>query len=39
MQYKIWDSGVIRDATPEEIEQMSNLPKPEELLQEEPQNE
>ena len=28
MGYKIWNSGVIRDATPEEIEQMKNLPKP-----------
>ena len=28
MQYRVWDNGVIRDATPEEIEQMKNLPKP-----------
>lgn len=30
MQYRVWDSGVIRDATPEEIEQLQNLPAPEE---------
>ena len=28
MQYKVWDNGIIRDATPEEIEQMKNVPPP-----------
>ena len=30
MLYRIWDSVVIRDATPEEIEQFQKIPKPEE---------
>ena len=35
MHYKIWDSGVIRDATPEEIEMMKNIPAPEEVASDE----
>jgi hypothetical protein len=30
MPYKVWDDGVIRDATAEELEQLSKIPSPEE---------
>ena len=28
MDYKVWENGIVRDATPEEIEQMEHLPPP-----------
>ena len=28
MPYRVWDNGIIRDATAEEIEQMKNVPPP-----------
>lgn len=28
MGYKVWDNGVIRDATEEEIEEMRRIPPP-----------
>lgn len=30
MPYKVWDDGVVRDATPEELAQLAMIPHPEE---------
>lgn len=28
MRYRVWDNGIIRDATEEEIEEMRRIPPP-----------
>ena len=30
MDYKVWDNGVVRNATPEELAQLETIPPPEE---------